>query len=303
MSNQQSNSGILLIDKPQGVTSHDVVAKARKALGTRRVGHAGTLDPMATGLLVLGINAGTKLLNYLVGAEKTYLASFRLGWATTTDDAEGERLIPDQPAKREISAVSDDEVIQAISSFSGDQLQIPSSVSAVRIDGKRAYDLVREGVAVELKPREISIHSFTLTSKINRNLELGTIEFQAEIACSSGTYIRAIARDLGSQLGLGGHLIGLRRTRVGAFEVDDVCELDSPELIGLAEAAAKVMPVQPVSDVEAAELRFGRKIRDASDCQAGDLVAAVSASGALIAVTQADESRLLQPRWVVTEEG
>ena len=296
----QAGSGLALIDKPAGITSHDVVSKLRKVLGTRRVGHAGTLDPMATGLLVIGVNAGTKLLNYLTGANKTYLATIRLGWATTTDDAEGERLADRTSVDRELAGIDEQSVIAELRQFMGQQQQIPSSVSAIRIDGKRAYDLVRSGVEVELKPRTVELFDIRLLSELRRNSQPASLDFDVTVSCSSGTYIRAIARDLGNVFGVGGHLTSLRRVQVGPFSLEDACDLTKPELIPLATAASMLMPVTHVTDLEAAELRLGRKLAGSGDSHDGEFMAAIGEAGTLVAVVQ-PVSGSLQPRWVLTE--
>ena len=300
MTQESPASGLLLIDKPAGLTSHDVVAKLRKALGTRRVGHAGTLDPMATGLLVVGVNAGTKLLNYLVGADKTYLATIRLGWATTTDDAEGDPLAPSPNAAAALADTSNQALLDALLGFQGDQLQVPSSVSAIRVDGKRAYDLVRAGEEVTLAARPVTITDVEALQPPERHPELGCIDITVSITCSSGTYIRAIARDLGAQLGVGGHLTSLRRTRVGTFDITSATELDRPALIGLAEAAGQIMPVYTITETEAGELRHGRRIGLAETTPPAALFAAIDNQQRLVAVVAA-EGEQLQPRWVVTE--
>lgn len=303
MSSPTGVSGIVLVDKPAGITSHDVVGKLRKTLATRRVGHAGTLDPMATGLLVLGVNSGTKLLNYITGVDKTYLATVRLGWATTTDDAEGDRIelaadntaIPQGP-----SSLTDQQILIALDDFRGEIMQVPSSVSAIRVSGQRAYDLVRAGEQVELAARPVSIRSLELLSEPSRNSDLGCIDLRVAISCSSGTYIRAIARDLGVALGVGGHLIELRRTRVGPFDLVEAGELAEPRVIPLAAAASQLMPSIEISELQAAELRLGRKIPIDPSHTGVDLGAAVLGATELVSVMQTQGSSW-QPRWVVTE--
>src|SRR5215218_7499090 len=210
----QPISGLAIVDKPAGWTSHQVVGRMRRLAGTRKIGHAGTLDPMATGLLVLGVNSATRLLHYLVGLDKEYLATVRLGWATTTDDAEGEPL-PAAPAAA-VTAVSEAAVRTAMAPLTGEIEQVPSAVSAVKVAGKRAYQRVREGETVELAARRVTVSAFEL-------LELrtgeGWLDLDVRVECSSGTYVRALARDLGVALGTGGHLTALRRTRIGEFDV------------------------------------------------------------------------------------
>ena len=198
-------SGLVLIDKPQGFTSHDVVAKMRKQLGTKKVGHAGTLDPMATGLLILGVDAGTKLLTFFLGHDKQYFATIRLGQNTSTDDAEG--VVTDEFS---VKGVSEHAIQKAISDLTGQISQVPSSVSAIKVDGKRAYDIVRDGGEVELKARNVTISRFNILGEIRCHGPF--IDLDVVVDCSSGTYIRALARDLGKALGTGGHLTALRRT-------------------------------------------------------------------------------------------
>ncbi|MEY4995224.1 MAG: tRNA pseudouridine(55) synthase TruB [Actinomycetota bacterium] len=247
-------AGLVLIDKPQGFTSHDVVAKLRKKLGTKKIGHAGTLDPMATGLLVLGVDAGTKLLTFLVGADKTYEARIRVGQSTGTDDAEGE-VLSSTSALHLNRAVIEAEIAKLTCRIS----QIPSAVSAIKVDGKRAYDLVREGKQVELKSREVDISRFELTSEISIVDE--HLEFDVVVDCSSGTYIRALARDLGTALGVGGHLRALRRTRVGSYSVDEATAIDSePVVLDLTAAAGKVFPLLELTQSQAVDLVHGKRL-------------------------------------------
>ncbi len=248
-------AGLVLIDKPQGFTSHDVVAKLRKKLGTKKIGHAGTLDPMATGLLLMGVDAGTKLLTFLVGADKTYEARIRLGQATVTDDAEGEVL-------SETSALHlNRALIEAeLSKLRGKISQTPSAVSAIKVDGKRAYDLVREGKVVELKSREVQVDRFELTSEVE--IVDQYLEFDVVVDCSSGTYIRALARDLGSALGVGGHLRALRRTRVGSYEVSAASSLyQEPVVLDLTEAASKIFPLIELTQSQAVDLVHGKRLK------------------------------------------
>jgi tRNA pseudouridine55 synthase len=208
------SSGLVLIDKPQGWTSHDVVARLRKIAGTRRVGHAGTLDPMATGLLLIGINSATKLLTFLVGEDKTYFATIRLGASTITDDKESEVL--EYGDEKKIQALTEQTVEGALESFRGPIMQVPSSVSAIKVDGERAYAKVRSGDEVKLKARPVEIKTFTMIESPQQVVEDGKTFFDIDVKvdCSSGTYIRALARDLGDVLGVGGHLTVLRRTRI-----------------------------------------------------------------------------------------
>jgi tRNA pseudouridine55 synthase len=250
-------TGLLLVDKPQGLTSHDVVARARRALGTRKVGHAGTLDPMATGLLTLGADSATRLLTYLVGLDKTYETTMRLGAATTTDDAEGETVSTADPAV--VAAVTDEQLARGIRALTGEIDQRPSSVSAIKVDGRRAYDRVRAGEEVELASRRVTISAFdVLAVRRLASADGAAIEVDARIDCSSGTYIRALARDLGAALGIGGHLTALRRTRVGPFAVADAVSLEALAEEGaslLASPAAVAEQLFPVLVVDAAQAR------------------------------------------------
>ncbi|MEL0261520.1 MAG: tRNA pseudouridine(55) synthase TruB, partial [Aquiluna sp.] len=206
-------SGLALIDKPGSVTSHDEVARLRKELGTRQMGHAGTLDPMATGLLILGVGSATRLMQFFLGLDKSYRATVVLGQSTTTDDAEGETV-----AITDASAITAEQVLAALAGMTGEQLQLPSKVSAKKVKGKRAYDLVREGKEFELEPKQVTISRIEVMGE----LQTGKLcQFEIEVDCSSGTYIRAIARDLGEILGVGGHLSALRRLSIGPFSVDE----------------------------------------------------------------------------------
>lgn len=253
------SSGILLVDKPQGITSHDVVARTRRLAGTRRVGHAGTLDPMATGLLILGVDASTRLLTYVVGLDKEYLATIRLGSTTTTDDAEGE-IVSTAPADA-VSAVSDEAIAAGVRALSGAISQVPSSVSAIKVDGKRAYALVRSGEEVVLKSRPVTVSAFEI---LDRRDAPGAVDVDVRVECSSGTYIRALARDLGSALGVGGHLTALRRTRIGPFRVADASRLDeldvAASLLPPAAAASVLFPPIALTEAQAVDLGHGKRI-------------------------------------------
>ncbi|WP_442930562.1 tRNA pseudouridine(55) synthase TruB [Mycobacterium sp. NBC_00419] len=242
--------GIVVVDKPAGITSHDVVGRCRRIFGTRKVGHAGTLDPMATGVLVIGIERATKILGLLTATSKSYTATIRLGRSTTTDDAEGE-VLQDIPAGH----ITDDQIEAGIADLRGDILQRPSSVSAIKIGGVRAYQLAREGQEVELAQRQVRIDRFEVLD-IRRTAE--AVDIDVEVDCSSGTYIRALARDLGAALGVGGHLTALRRTRVGGYGLDHARTLEV-----LAEA-----PLLSYTLDEACLLAFPR--RDITAEQAGD---------------------------------
>ena len=275
--------GLVLIDKPTDWTSHDVVAKVRKAIGTKKVGHAGTLDPLATGLLVLGIESGTKLLTFLVGADKTYLATIRLGVATVSDDSQSEILTTATAAA--LASVTPEMIEREMVKLTGVISQRPSSVSAIKVDGKRAYDLVRAGEEVELKSREVTVSAFELlSSSISAD---GYIDLEVKVECSSGTYIRALARDLGAALGVGGHIIALRRTKVGSFNVSDansITELESLRLTPLATAASDLFPTVSLSAEQVNDLVHGKRLSDASTT--GSLIAGLSNSGKLVAVLE-----------------
>ncbi|WP_255361996.1 tRNA pseudouridine(55) synthase TruB, partial [Mycobacterium sp. 1081908.1] len=210
--------GLVVVDKPAGMTSHDVVGRCRRIFSTRRVGHAGTLDPMATGVLVIGVERATKILGLLTAASKSYAATIRLGQTTSTEDAEGE-VLQTVPAGH----VTDSQIEAAVAGLRGDIEQVPSAVSAIKVDGRRAYRLVREGQTVELAARPVRIERFEVLA-VRRDGDV--IDVDVDVDCSSGTYIRALARDLGAALGVGGHLTALRRTRVGRFGLDRARSLE-----------------------------------------------------------------------------
>jgi tRNA pseudouridine55 synthase len=251
--------GLVVVDKPPGLTSHDVVARLRRLARTRRVGHAGTLDPMATGVLVLGVGAATRLLHHLVLADKAYTATIRLGQATVTDDAEGEIT-----ARRSAAAVTDEAVRAAMVPLTGAIRQVPSSVSAIKVDGQRAYKRVREGEAVALAARPVTVSRFAALAVRRPDPDL--VDVDVAVECSSGTYVRALARDLGAALGVGGHLTALRRTRVGPFTLaqartlDELAELADPVTLPLPDAVRLAMPVRDIDAAEARELSFGRAL-------------------------------------------
>lgn len=268
-------SGFLVIDKPAGMTSHDVVAKVRKRFATRRVGHAGTLDPMATGVLVLGVGIATKLLQYIVAGKKSYEATIRLGISTTTDDREGEVI-----SQSNTTSLSDQEIKGALAKFVGSIQQVPSSVSAIKVDGRRAYDLVRSGATVELSARPVEIFNLRVI-EIHRGEHL---DIDIEVTCSAGTYIRAIARDLGGSLGVGGHLVALRRTLVAPFSIESAAGIEEAELLPVAKVVGEVLPIRELTEVEVAELRFGRKIANSGKT---GTVAAIRASE-LVALIEED---------------
>ena len=265
--------GFVLIDKAAGMTSHDVVAKARKVFGTKRVGHAGTLDPMATGVLVLGVGSATRLLQYVTDGTKKYEATIRLGQSTHTDDREGE--ITSTTSTSDISEVK---IREAIPSFIGTIWQKPSSVSAIKIDGKRAHQRVRDGEVVDIPAREVKVENIEVFSITN----VGEfIDVQVLVTCSAGTYIRAIARDLGELLKVGGHLTSLRRTLVSPFDISECSELTNTNLISVADGISRILPVRTIDFAEANEISFGRAIPASN--QIGP-VAALDQSGEFVAL-------------------
>jgi tRNA pseudouridine55 synthase len=250
---EAAQSGLVVVDKPGGMTSHDVVARVRRVVGTRKVGHAGTLDPMATGVLVLGVNRATRLLGHLVLTEKAYDATVRLGAATTTDDAEGEVTTTASAA-----AVTEDDVRAALREFEGEILQVPSAVSAIKVGGKRSYQRVRDGEEVALAARPVVVHALEATAF---RREGDVLDLDVHVSCSSGTYVRALARDLGARLGVGGHLTALRRTAVGPFTLDRAsADLEQVQLVPIAEAARAAFPSVDLTAEQAQDVRFGRKL-------------------------------------------
>ncbi|WP_125132458.1 tRNA pseudouridine(55) synthase TruB [Microbacterium sp. 10M-3C3] len=276
--------GILLVDKPQGITSHDVVARARRALGTRKVGHAGTLDPMATGLLVLGVDGATRLLTYLVGADKTYTATIRLGARTDTDDAEG--TVVERADAAAWADVDDAAIDRGVAALTGDIRQVPSTVSAIKVQGRRAYDLARAGESVELAARAVTVSRFAVLA---RRRSPDALDLDVVVDCSSGTYIRALARDLGAGLGVGGHLTALRRERVGPFDVADAVASDAiaaDRLLSPAAAATAAIGALAVTADEARDLRHGKRLTGAAERLTGTRAAAVDPHGALVGVVE-----------------
>ncbi|WP_055590245.1 tRNA pseudouridine(55) synthase TruB [Streptacidiphilus griseoplanus] len=254
--------GLVIVDKPAGITSHGVVARLRRLAGTRRVGHAGTLDPMATGVLVIGVEKATRLLGHLMLTDKTYEATIRLGQTTVTDDAEGEVT-----ATASAAGVTPEAVAAGIEALTGDILQVPSKVSAIKIDGKRSYALVREGEEVELKARPVTVSRFTVHDRREAAAEDGTplLDLDVTVDCSSGTYIRALARDLGAGLGVGGHLTALRRTRVGPYTLEHAATLEQLEEsfthLPIGEAAAAAFPRWDVDADQARLLVNGVRLK------------------------------------------
>jgi tRNA pseudouridine55 synthase len=255
-----TDAGLVVVDKPSGVTSHDVVARCRRIFSTRKVGHAGTLDPMATGVLVVGIERATKILGLLTATDKSYAATIRLGQSTSTEDADGEVL-------QTVSAagVADADIEAAVAALRGDISQIPSAVSAIKVGGKRAYQLAREGQTVALAARPVRIGRLEVRD-VRRSTDL--VDVDVEVDCSSGTYIRALARDVGAALGVGAHLTALRRTRVGLFGLDEARTLDAladqPGLsYSLDEACLLAFPRRDLTADEAESARHGRALKPA----------------------------------------
>jgi tRNA pseudouridine55 synthase len=277
--------GFLVVDKAPAMTSHDVVAVARKALGTRKVGHAGTLDPMATGVLVLGFGNGTRLLQYITDGDKSYQATVVLGAATVTDDQEGEVI-----SEADASGVSDQEIQDGLAKMVGEIQQRPSSVSAVKVGGERAYDRVRAGEVFELAARTITISSLTVLA-IRR---LGTrVEIDIDVTCSAGTFIRAIARDLGSDLQVGGHLSALRRTRVAGFPISQAISFEDLKAqsftpLDLADVARATFQVRELALDEVQELSFGRPL---VSNQGDQIFAALSPDNRLIALLKNESGK------------
>lgn len=280
--------GILLVDKPQDITSHGVVARVRRIANTRKVGHAGTLDPMATGLLVVGIGTATRLLTYFVGLDKQYLATIRLGRSTTTDDREGEPI--GEPA--DAVALDAAAIDAAVGRLTGEILQVPSSVSAIKVGGVRSYTRVRSGEEVELAPRPVTISEFTLLGASRpADAPAGSLDLEVRVTCSSGTYIRALARDLGRDLGTGGHLTALRRTRVGPFEVGEAAPLDEllegrpAEPLSSAAAAARLFRTAEVDEAQAVDIRNGKRV-PLDGVADGSPVAVIGPDGELLALVE-----------------
>lgn len=260
--------GLLVLDKPAGITSNQLVGQTKRRLGTRKVGHAGTLDPMATGVLVVGVNRATRLLGHISLTTKSYAATIRLGQSTVTDDAEGETL-----ELRGAAPIDPQIVLEAMARYGGTIVQVPSAVSAIKVNGQRAYARVRRGETVELAGREVTVTRYELRGSARAHVEgVEVLDLDVEVDCSSGTYIRALARDLGDDLGVGGHLTSLRRTRVGGFSLDEPhlapsdlagdrpIEARLVPLIGMAEVARRSFTVVDVDDAQARDIGFGRPL-------------------------------------------
>ncbi len=312
--------GLLIVDKPAGWTSHEVVGACRRVCGTRKVGHAGTLDPMATGVLVVGVNRATRLLTYLVGADKAYTATIRLGQATITDDAEGEvsAQAPAEAVRASASASGDVRVAEAVAALTGEITQVPSAVSAIKVDGKRSYARVRAGEDVQLAGRAVTVARFDVLARRAVETEAGPVlDLDVEVEVSSGTYVRALARDLGAALGVGGHLTALRRTRVGGFTLESASGIEQLEqaraagaprhpapgetaepgtsglpLLTLADAARASMPVRLLDADEAYRVGHGVRIPSAEPGRLGP-VAAFALDGTLIAVLDESGERVM----------
>ena len=272
--------GIVVVDKPAGITSHDVVSRCRRMFGTRKVGHAGTLDPMATGVLVIGIERATKILGLITATEKSYSATIRLGRSTTTDDAEGE-VLQDIPA----ADLTAEAILTGVAALRGEISQRPSAVSAIKVGGKRAYQLAREGEHVELAARSVRVERFDVLA-VRRDGPF--VDLDVEVDCSSGTYIRALARDLGSGLGVGGHLTALRRTRVGGYGLEHAHTLedlaDRPALsYTLDDACLLAFPRRDISDEQAADAAHGRPLPAAG---IDGLYAATDSAGRVLALLE-----------------
>jgi tRNA pseudouridine55 synthase len=295
----EARSGLVIVDKPGGMTSHDVVARIRRLAGTRRVGHAGTLDPMATGVLVVGVEKATRLLGYLTLTEKEYAATIRLGQSTSTDDAEGEIV----GATTDVSALAltQEQLVTAVAGLTGEIQQVPPAVSAIKVDGQRAYRLTRAGAAPELKPRPVTVYEFAITAVRSAGEFL---DVDATVRCSSGTYIRALARDLGTIVGGGGHLTRLRRTRVGGYGLDQAHTLEQLaerlEVLPLAQAAAAAFPGRDLTADEARRLAHGGRLAALSPpgsepgSETGIPTAAYAPDGTLVALVT-EESGQARP--------
>ena len=282
--------GLIVVDKPAGMTSHDVVARIRRLARTRRVGHGGTLDPMATGVLIIGVNRATRLLTYVIGAGKSYTATIRLGQTTVTDDAEG-----DVTATVSAAGVTDEAIRAGLAAQTGEIQQVPSAVSAIKVNGQRAYKRVRDGEEVELAARTVTVSRLDVLA-VRRSAEDGFVDVDVEVECSSGTYIRAIARDLGRALGVGGHLTALRRTRVGGFAITDAHPLADLEarqgepmpVTPIADAARAAFTVREVDEAQARTLGYGQRLESEVPGRT-EPVAAIAPDGTLVAML--DESR------------
>jgi tRNA pseudouridine55 synthase len=275
-------SGVAVIDKPTGWTSHQVVAKVRRIAGTRKVGHAGTLDPMATGVLLIGIGRATRLLGHLALTDKAYAATIRLGLATVTDDAEGE--VTEKPGAR---GVTDDQVVSALERLRASTTQVPSSVSAIKINGVRSYAKVRSGQDVVLAPRPVIVDRLEVVARRDVQLEaIAVVDLDVVVECSSGCYVRALARDLGIALGTGGHLTALRRTRVGSFMLDEAQTFDTNTsaltVLDMADVARRCFASVTLDPAQVIQVRNGRQLPQFD--LPGNPTALLSPEGTLLAL-------------------
>ena len=270
--------GFLLVDKAGGMTSHDVVAMARKKLDTKKVGHAGTLDPMATGVLVLGVGIATRLLTYITDGKKSYQGRISLGSATHTDDKEGNVIFT--APENKLQLITDSQIKEQLAGFVGNIKQRPSSVSAIKIDGKSAHARVRAGEDVDIPERDITIDEIEVKQISHL---ASSIEIDLSVTCSAGTYIRAIARDLGEKLEVGGHLTQLRRTLVSPFTLEECKDIADAQLISIAEVIEKLFPIRRLDFSESREILFGRTI---DQNQQTGVVAALDAQGEFLALLE-----------------
>lgn len=299
-----ANGAVLLIDKPSGIGSNRVIGVVRRVLGLRKIGHAGTLDPLASGLLVLGAGPATRLITHLVGLDKKYEATIRLGFATSTDDSEGERLASPGCSAARLTGLARElagedpagEIVAAVAALTGDIEQVPSSVSAIKVQGRRAYDIVRGGDSVQLRSRPVTVSRFALGEWSLCESDVGfVLDIRVQVTVSSGTYVRALARDLGEALGVGGHLTALRRSSVGPFSVGDASTLEvfaaNPDdaLMTPATAACKVLEALRLDGVNAEHLRHGRPVTVELPVgvRVGQLLAALDPEGRLLGVVRA----------------
>ena len=297
--NDADPGGLIVVDKPAGISSHDVVARVRKIVGSRKVGHGGTLDPMATGVLIVAVNRSTRLLAHLALTVKVYEATIRLGETTDTDDADGKTV-----ATASCAAVTESDVLAAIAPLTGEIEQVPSAVSAIKVDGKRAYQLVRAGQDVELSARPVTVSRFDVLGLRRTTPDLLDVDVRVE--CSSGTYIRALARDLGVALAVGGHLTALRRSRVGAFALDrartleELATLSEPVVLPLADAIRVAFPIREISVKDADTLSYGQFLAPAG---IAGTYGAIDVDGRAVALLYDDERGQARARVVFIGRG
>ncbi|GDX31302.1 tRNA pseudouridine synthase B [Actinomycetes bacterium] len=277
--------GVIVVDKPRGITSHDVVARTRKALQTRKVGHGGTLDPLATGVLLIGVDRATRLLGFLARQDKVYEATIRLGSSTLTDDSQGETLAC--ATAGQLAVLDEAAILSGVAKLIGNLRQVPSSISAIKVDGRRAHALVRAGASVDLKARSVTVESFVVHQV---TVGLTWIDLDVEVICSTGTYIRALARDLGAGLGVGGHLTALRRTKVGPFTASEAVDLElltAASVTPMGQVAARAFLTWEVDEAAGDAVAHGRRIEWVPGV-AGPL-AITSAAGDLLAIAERQE--------------